>query len=229
MHVRVMFLTMLMIRDPDHVVRHPFRRIMKVANLSEEPEEAVRLARDAIKILESPDARSVDNQEFEGRRIRQVEDGWLILNGEKYEEERRSLAARIRKTAKQKERREMAKRSHGSGPLPGEEAFARAVANGDERGADALVTEALPERKNVHNQQSGSGGAVQGPSGVSGEGESGMAEAVGGAPEGSPGAGGAAGADEASGTEPEPEEEEATMTLAELARMAKNRGPFPEV
>ncbi len=108
-HVRVMFLTLLMMSDPDHVVREPFRRVMKLANLSEDKAESEQLARDALKILGSPDARSVDNQEFEGRRIREVEGGWEIVNGEKYQEEMRSLTARVRKTRLQRERRQAEK------------------------------------------------------------------------------------------------------------------------
>jgi hypothetical protein len=71
-YVRVMFLTMLMMRDPDHVVRMPLRRLVKKANLSADQEESVRLAEKALKILSEPDRRSTDAQEFGGRRIAQV-------------------------------------------------------------------------------------------------------------------------------------------------------------
>lgn len=108
-HVRVMFLTLLMMSDPDHVVREPFRRVMKLANLAEDKTESEQLARDALKVLASPDSRSVDNQEFEGRRIREVEGGWEIVNGQKYQEEMRALTARVRKTRLQRERRKSAK------------------------------------------------------------------------------------------------------------------------
>jgi len=124
LHVRLMFLTMLLIRDPDHVVRMPFRRLVKAANLAPDITESARLAQDALKVLSSPDKKSLDHQEFEGKRIRQVADGWLVLNGEKYEEQRMQLAARIRKSKKQKERRELEKRKvAGGGPLPGEPTY----------------------------------------------------------------------------------------------------------
>lgn len=122
-HVRVMFLTLLMIRDPDHVVRQPFRRVCKKANLSANLDESVKLAEEALRILAEPDARSIDNQEFGGRRIKVVADGWLILNGQKYEDEMKYLWARIRKTQKQKQRREQARKTNGSGPLAGEQLF----------------------------------------------------------------------------------------------------------
>lgn len=105
-HVRVMFITLLLCRDPDQVVRMPFRRLVKVANLSSDLDESVALATESLKVLSSPDSKSVDLQEFEGRRIKEVEGGWLVLNGLKYDEEMRILGARIRKTRKQRERRE---------------------------------------------------------------------------------------------------------------------------
>jgi len=133
-HVRVMFLTMLLVQDPDHVVRMPFRRLVKEANLAEEIGESARMAGDALKVLGSPDVRSIDNQEFEGRRIREVEDGWLILNGAKYEEQRVKLGARIRKTQKQRERRQMQRGK----PLPGEVAGVKAMENGNESELDRV-------------------------------------------------------------------------------------------
>lgn len=114
LHVRVMFLTLLLMRDPDQVVRQPFRRVCKKANLSEEPEQALKLAQEALKILSEPDTLSVDDQEFGGRRIRQLPDGWLILNGKKYDEEMKYLTARLRKSQKQRERRD-AQRAQPSG------------------------------------------------------------------------------------------------------------------
>lgn len=152
-HVRVMFLTMLMIRDPDHVVRQPFRRVCKKANLSEDQEEAVKLAQEALKILKEPDARSIDDQEFGGRRIREVEDGWLILNGAKYDEEMRALTARMRKTRLQRERREKERIKPGK-PLPGEVAAVKAEGNGDLKEAQRIAEAALP-----------SSGGVSGPPG----------------------------------------------------------------
>ena len=122
LHVRVMFFTLMMIRDPDHVVRDPFRRIVKYAHLSDKLEESVELARDALRILSEPDSKSIDSQEYEGRRIKAVEGGWLMLNGEKYEERRRLLSARIRKTQKQREYRaaKAAGKLRRLGPMPGE-------------------------------------------------------------------------------------------------------------
>lgn len=137
---------------------------MKLANLSEEPKESMELARDAIRILSEPDKRSVDNQDFEGRRIKKVgEEEWLILNGEKYEEQRRGLSARIRKTRLQKERREAKKLAAGSGPLSGEATF--------------LKSGVMPHEYELEGK--GNGG-VQGSGGVSGEEEPAVERTTGG-------------------------------------------------
>src|SRR6185503_16002070 len=38
----------------------------------------------ALKILSSPDTKRISPQEFDGKRILAVEEGWFMLNGEKY-------------------------------------------------------------------------------------------------------------------------------------------------
>lgn len=140
-----MFLTMLMLRDPDQIVRLPLRVLAKKANLSDSRENAYRMAAEAVRILSEPDQRSHDDQKYEGRRIKAVDGGyWLILNGAKYDEEMRVLAARIRKTRKQRERRELERQAQSKGgePLPGEAAAVRAPDRGT---AERITEEALPE------------------------------------------------------------------------------------
>lgn len=86
--VRVLFVTMIALKDADHVCRCDPYKLHNKANLSEQE------TLDALKILESPDKRrKLIKQEFEGRRIEKVEDGWLILNGMKY----RSMIQQIRR------------------------------------------------------------------------------------------------------------------------------------
>ena len=72
------FLTMLALKDMDHIVR---LNAYQLAQRSRKSEVEVL---DALKILSSPDSNRVEKQPFDGRRIQAVEDGWLILNGEKY-------------------------------------------------------------------------------------------------------------------------------------------------
>lgn len=143
-HVRLMFLTMLMLRDPDHVVRLPLRVLSKKANLDSDRDKAYKLAEEALIVLKSPDKRSPEKQGFEGRRIEAVEDGWLILNGAKYLQQMRGLSARLRKTQLQRERRALAKRNGDKPPLP------RPVTGGPasraERLADNLERRGEPEQ-----------------------------------------------------------------------------------
>lgn len=144
-HVRVVFLTLLMMRDPDHVVRVPMRVLSKKANLDDDKDRAYDMTVEAIKILESEDRRSRDYQKDGGRRIRKTADGWLVVNGEKYDDEMRVLTARLRKTKKQRERRAAARAEKNGEPLPGEAEFV--VKHGDgasERELDRTVTKNLP-------------------------------------------------------------------------------------
>lgn len=82
------FMTMLATKDADHVCRLDVYKISRKCCLDE-----LRVL-DITKILASPDTRRMVPQEFEGRRIRAVEDGWLILNGDKY---RKMVSEEMRK------------------------------------------------------------------------------------------------------------------------------------
>lgn len=111
--VRVLFVTMIALKDADHVCRVDAYRLHKRANISEE--ETV----EALKILESPDKkRKLLKQEFEGRRIQPVEDGWLILNGQKYRSMIQKFKRREYKNEWQKKKR--SRPVTGGTPLPGE-------------------------------------------------------------------------------------------------------------
>jgi len=79
-YVVKVFLTMLAIKDMDMVVRIT---VYGLAKRSRKTEDQVM---DALKILSSPDDKRLEKQPFEGRRVMAVEDGWLILNGQKYQE-----------------------------------------------------------------------------------------------------------------------------------------------
>lgn len=77
-YVVKIFLTMLAVKDSDHIVRLNAYQIGKKARKDE------REVLDALKVLSSPDTKRIEKQEFDGRRIMAVEEGWLILNGQKY-------------------------------------------------------------------------------------------------------------------------------------------------
>jgi hypothetical protein len=112
--VRLTFIALVLLKDMDHVVRLPMRVIAKKVNLCDGKEENFKRVEKSMKVLESPDKKSLESQKYDGRRIRVVEDGWLILNGEKYDEEMRLLWARVKKTQKQRERREQVRKANAS-------------------------------------------------------------------------------------------------------------------
>lgn len=124
--VRVLFMTMLAKKDADHICRSDEYRLHKMANLSEQE------TAEAIKILSSPDTkRKVFKQEFEGRRIERVPEGWLILNGEKYRAMIQKLRRRAYKAQWQRDNR--------SQQLPGEARANKAYGDGDVDGFDRAV------------------------------------------------------------------------------------------
>lgn len=124
LEVRVLFMTMLALKEYDHVVRLPFRRLCKKSNM--EPEK-VKMALD---ILMAPDKRSIDVQPEEGRRVKPVEDGWLIVNGEYYRQEMAKLMRRFSKNQWQRENRAKKRLEKQGKPLPGEDRYLKAERNG---------------------------------------------------------------------------------------------------
>lgn len=115
------FLTMLAKKDGDNVVRGTAFNIAQWAKKTEQ--EVLK----ALKILSSPDTRRLEPQPFEGRRIEKVAEGWLLLNGEFYQNLMREINRRSYKARKQSEYR---RRKKGM-PLPGEKAAVKALENGD--------------------------------------------------------------------------------------------------
>lgn len=127
-YVCKVFVTMLALKDSDHVVRFNAFGLGKRCH----KDEAEVLA--ALKILSSPDKKRMEPQPYEGRRIEKVPEGWLVLNGQAYETLMREMNRRIYKARKEREYRQ--KRSEApnppgrSQPLPGESAGVRAWENG---------------------------------------------------------------------------------------------------
>ena len=121
------FMTMLAVKDSDHIVR---KSAYQLSRLSRKSETEVL---DALKVLASPDTRRTEQQEHEGRRIQLVEDGWLVLNGEKYRQKISREMTRARNARAQAAFRERQKRRHNlsSGqPLPGEQEYLKAIQRG---------------------------------------------------------------------------------------------------
>jgi hypothetical protein len=102
------YLTMLAKKDMDHVVRANAYMIGEWAKKTEKE------ALEAIKVLSSPDRKRIEPQPHEGRRIKKVEDGWLILNGQYYEDMARDVARKFRKAKWEREKRAKEKAGKGA-------------------------------------------------------------------------------------------------------------------
>jgi hypothetical protein len=98
---RIVWITLLAIPDPHGVVNASIPGLAHVANVP------VAAARRAIQILSSPDPDS-RTKDFGGRRIKEVDGGWLILNYDKY---RNLLSADDRREYKARWMREKRKQS----------------------------------------------------------------------------------------------------------------------
>jgi hypothetical protein len=88
-HVFRVFLGMMSLKGPDHVVRMDSYKLSRRLHM----EHVVVL--DALKILESPDNRR-EGQEHEGRRLKAVEGGWFFLNGGVYRDQVQKIMKRAR-------------------------------------------------------------------------------------------------------------------------------------
>lgn len=76
-HVRIVWITMLAIKDRWHKINSSVPGLASIARVS------IEQCEEALKILSSPDIYS-RSKENEGRRIAECDGGWVVLNGEKY-------------------------------------------------------------------------------------------------------------------------------------------------
>ena len=141
------FITMLAVQDRDHIVRH------NAYALSRKSRKTETQVLEALKILSEPDEKRCEPQEFEGRRIKAVEEGWLILNGEKYQE---MMKLEMRRATNRKSQAEFRKRQEerrlsqlmkGAPDHSGaERAFVKSIENGEPTEIqDSIVERTLPE------------------------------------------------------------------------------------
>ncbi len=75
--IRIMWITMLAIKDSDGYVRGDARTLARIANVSIESSEA------ALRLFQDPDVNS-HTSDNDGRRIEPYAGGWLVLNHDKY-------------------------------------------------------------------------------------------------------------------------------------------------
>jgi hypothetical protein len=125
------FMTILATKDSDHICRLDAYRIGRKCNIDE-----LKIL-DILKLLASPDKRRKIKQEFEGRRIKAVEDGWMVLNGAKY---RQMVQDEMRKRSWAKAQAAARQRKKGLGPTQREQAFKVACDNEDLAEQDRLTS-----------------------------------------------------------------------------------------
>ncbi len=104
-HVRLLWITILALKDKWHVVN------ASIPGLSDAARITLAECEDALKVLSSPDHYS-RSKEYEGRRIEECNEGWTVLNGEKYRNKMSLDERREYNRIKQKEYRDKKKMSN---------------------------------------------------------------------------------------------------------------------
>lgn len=139
------FLTMIAKKDLDDIVRGS---AFNIAQWAKKTEAEVL---EALKILAAPDTKRIEPQPFDGRRIRRVPDGWLVLNGSKYRQMMSSESRREYRRIWQADRRK--KQREGLGKTRAqvraeaasrEARFVEAHGGGDSGECDRIAAEGLP-------------------------------------------------------------------------------------
>jgi len=102
-YVRVVFLTLLSLKDSDHIVRKEDHHLCFQSHVSDDE------FLDAMRILSSPDTSSKIPQPHDGKRIERVKEGWFVINGDKYQTimkecNRRSAASRRKREQRERDR-----------------------------------------------------------------------------------------------------------------------------
>ena len=78
LHVKVVWITMLAMRDDRHEIQ------ASIPNLAKRAGVTIEQCQEALQKFMAPDPHS-RSQEYEGRRIEEVRGGWLLLNGDYYQ------------------------------------------------------------------------------------------------------------------------------------------------
>ena len=155
------WIAMLALKDMDHVVRLTAYQLASRMKWREGGEAKVL---DAWKILSAPDTKRVEPQEFEGRRIKAVEEGWFMLNGDKYRdmvqlEMKRARNRKAQETFRQKTKLEAALKAGTVTPeslTPEQQEIYNRKKSGRKKGGNAATTTPLPgEAAYVKNYESG--------------------------------------------------------------------------
>lgn len=129
-HIKVVWITMLALKGRTGFVGGSVPGLARLAAVTTEQ------CREALDIFLSPDADS-KNSEHEGRKIQEVEGGWVILGHERYQKLMQEVSAKIGNAKRQRAARD---RKRGK-PLPGEEAAVKAFENGNDAEFDRIAAQ----------------------------------------------------------------------------------------
>lgn len=136
---KVVWITLLALKDKQGRVEGSIPGLAHLAGVS------IADCRDAISTLmrKDPDSRS---KEHEGRRIEEIDGGWIVLNHFKYRDEKSDYRREYNRQ-KQAEYRARKKKSVtiSSEFRSRESRFVKASENGDIRQADEIAAEGIPE------------------------------------------------------------------------------------
>lgn len=134
---RLVWITILAMKDADGIVQ------ASVVGLADRAKVAPDECREALRVLLAPDPEDTSKVE-EGRRLREVEGGWQVVNHELYRYSTEAKRAFWREQkALQRERKAAKKKGRGK-PTAAEVAWTKAVERGDQEGADRIMEASLP-------------------------------------------------------------------------------------
>lgn len=106
LEVRTLYFTMLLLMDPDFVVRLDFEKVARKARLRPDRRENYQVAVKALEVLKAPDTYTAAEQKDDGIRVKELEDGsYFVVNGEKYQELMYAVNQARRRKKAQRERR----------------------------------------------------------------------------------------------------------------------------
>lgn len=142
---KIVWVTMLAKKDKDGFVESSLPGLARDAVLT------IGEVEKALKILESPDKYST-TPDHEGRRIKTVVGGWVVLNHQKYRDEVAKARQREQQRRWQAEYRKRLKNRGGCGPLQGEQEYVDAAQrDATETELDEIVERHLPRRVSHDN------------------------------------------------------------------------------
>jgi len=140
-HVRIVWITMLAIKDKDGLVMASIPGLARAAVVSDSE------CRDALKTLLAPDPDSRCSQ-HEGRRISAVDGGWHVLGHARFQEKMQKVTKQIGNARRQAHHRDKAKPAKNGQPLTGELEYLKKESAGASVGElDQVVSDNLPGRE----------------------------------------------------------------------------------